>query len=328
MNTSETYRPANIEFDVDGGQMPMNLGFEFPTHQSAIQFMAKYLIGINSKLRSSRYIDNFEKSEIRKDYQELLEQKIPMLEREMIKAKSVFDEAKKDLADATEMVSATAKSLANEVRRGVREMEKYVTKGVREDLNRFVETQQKVPFTVKNVYKMLQMIVGTQSDRMNKVLIEAFERICSFSDQNSTAGETWRTNSNYKINRKFIHPWICEYDTRWPEDHVKIKYGSARDDIDDIVKALCFLTGKQYQFDYDSSLQGFFYKKIISWGEWVIWNDFFRIKGFKKGTMHFEFLDQKVCDEFNLRVAKAKGWRLPSDTKHGPRSKSTDVVLF
>ncbi len=206
------------------------------------------------------------------------------------------------------------------------QMEKYVTKGVREDLNKFIETQTKVPFTVKNVYKMLQMVVGTHGDRMNQVLVEAFERICGFSSQNSTAGETWRTNSNYKINRKFIHPWITDYDTRWPTDTVKIDYRGS-EQIDDIVKALCYLTGTQYQADYDSTLNGFFRNNKIPWGEWAEWG-FFRVKGFKKRTMHFEFLDQKVCDEFNLRVAKAKGWRLPSDTKAQPRAKPTDVTIF
>ena len=206
------------------------------------------------------------------------------------------------------------------------EMEKYVTKGVREDLNRFIETQQNVPFTVKNVYKMIYMVIGTQGDRMNKVLVEAFEKICSFSAQNSTAGETWRTNSNYKINRKFIHPWITDYDSRWPSETVKIDYRSG-EQIDDIVKALCFLTGKEYKSDYDSTLSGFFSNNKVRWGEWAEWG-FFRVKGFKKRTMHFEFLDQKVCDEFNLRVAKAKGWRLPSDTKAQPRAKSTDIRMF
>ena len=206
------------------------------------------------------------------------------------------------------------------------EMEKYVTKGVREDLNRFIETQQNVPFTVKNVYKMIYMVIGTQGDRMNQVLVEAFERICTFSGKNSTAGETWRTNSNYKINRKFIHPWITDFDSRWPTGTVKIDYRSG-EQIDDIVKALCYLTGTQYQTDYESTLSGFFRTNDIHWGEWAEWG-FFRVKGFKKRTMHFEFLDQKVCDEFNLRVAKAKGWRLPSDTKHGPRAKSTDVTIF
>ena len=189
-------------------------------------------------------------------------------------------------------------------------MDKYVTKNVKSDLNRFIETQTKIPFTVKNVYLMLQMIVGTQEDRMNKVLVEAFENICSFSHLNSTAGETWKTNSNYKINKRFIHPWICSYDKRWPKNYTYMGY-SENENISDIVKALCFITGTNH--DDIPYLTTHLNDVRIPWGQWIEWG-FFRIRGYKKGTMHFEFLDQKVCDEFNLRVAAIKGWRLPQDT--------------
>lgn len=126
MNTVETYRPANIQFNVDGNKMPENLGFQFNTAAEAAQFFGKYISGISSKVRASRFMDNYEKKMIREDYQQLLEQKIPMLERELMKAKTALDEAKKTFNDASEAVSATfneAKSLALEVKRGIVEME-------------------------------------------------------------------------------------------------------------------------------------------------------------------------------------------------------------
>ena len=104
----------------------MNFGIEFKDVQEANQFIAANMIAINTKARVTRYMDNFEKNEIRKEYQELLEQKIPMLERELMKAKAAFDEAKKAFADSQEYVSATtneAKALAVEVRRGTKEEE-------------------------------------------------------------------------------------------------------------------------------------------------------------------------------------------------------------
>ena len=250
---------------------------------------------------------------------------------------------------------------------GKMNMRQYVTTGVMADINKFVEQQVHVPFTVKNVYKMIQMIVGTHGDRMDKVLVEAFEKICSFSAQNSTAGETWKTNSNYKINKKFIHGYVCDYDGRWPTDHLKI-HCSAGDRFDDIVKALCHLTGQRYEEqmslyqamnnpyrikvngkylagyeNFDSRLGSIEHRRdeLIKgginatiehtpkpeWGQWFDWS-FFRCKGFKKGTMHFEFKDEKLLQQFNLRVAKIKGWRLPSDTTYKPRAKSKEVVLF
>ena len=44
-------------------------------------------------------------------------------------------------------------------------------------------------------------------------------------------------------------------------------------------------------------------------GTWFNWA-FFRVKAFKKGTMHFEFLDEKVWMTFNQAVAEQRGWVL------------------
>ena len=43
-------------------------------------------------------------------------------------------------------------------------MDKYVTSGVMKDINKFIETQSKVPFTMKNIYRMLQIIVDTRQN--------------------------------------------------------------------------------------------------------------------------------------------------------------------
>lgn len=207
-------------------------------------------------------------------------------------------------------------------------MHKYVTRSVLDDINKFVEQQKAVPFTMANIYKMIELIVGTHSGRMDNVLVEAFDRICSLSADNSEAGEKWKTNSNYKVNRRFIDTWICECDNRWPTDHVKIRIGSNYERMDDIIKALCYLTGKNFDdvtyMEYTNergfknrtygSLYNFFSYNKTPWGQWVQWNEFFRVRGYKKGTMHFEFVDENVWMEFNKRVAKIKGWAIPQKT--------------
>ena len=189
-------------------------------------------------------------------------------------------------------------------------MEKYVTTKVLEDMNRMVERQTHIPFTMHNVFRVLEAIVFTHRDRMNQVLVEAFDHICSFSAENSTAGEKWKTNSDYMVNRRFIVPRICDYDARWPSAYVKIAYyggGYARD-IDDVVKAMCYLTGCNY--DDFSSLNDFVSRLTMNWGQWYEWG-FFRIRGYKKGTMHFEFVREEDWVKFNIEVARIKGWQLP-----------------
>ena len=53
------------------------------------------------------------------------------------------------------------------------------------------------------------------------------------------------------------------------------------------------------------------YHDSVDWGDWFVWG-FFRCKAFKKGTMHFEFLDEKVWWKFNQTVAKVRGWSIGS----------------
>ncbi|HZK93134.1 MAG TPA: DUF4942 domain-containing protein [Prolixibacteraceae bacterium] len=207
-------------------------------------------------------------------------------------------------------------------------MAKFITQKLIGELNAFVEKQSNVPFSVPNVYKMLQMIQGTHKERMDRVLVEAFDEICSFSSENSTAGEKWKTNSDYKINRRFIKPHICRYDTKWPKDQVDVGYGSNYS-LDDIVKALCYLTGTDYAAT--TNLGSFIDRMKCQWGQWYEWG-FFRIRGYKKGTMHFEFTNDKVWELFNRRVAEIKGWALPRKTdakqKGTERVKETGLMMF
>ena len=199
-------------------------------------------------------------------------------------------------------------------------MEKYETQSLREQMNRFVEKQVNVPFTMGNIYRVLDMIVQTHGQRMHKALVEAFEHICSFSAENSTAGETWKTNANYMVNRKFIIPYMCDgYDWEYSgkawsmarkrvgREYVKVS-GSSVGEMYDVCKALCYLTGRDY--NEIPALPGGYGGRQVAWNTWFIWG-FFRCKAFKKGTMHFEFLDEDVWYKFNAEVAKTKGWTLP-----------------
>ncbi|EFA98177.1 class I SAM-dependent methyltransferase [Hoylesella timonensis] len=193
-------------------------------------------------------------------------------------------------------------------------MDKYATNGLCEQINKFVEKQVNVPFTMHNIYQVISMVVQTTGQRMDKALLEAFDLICSFSAENSTAGEKWKTNSNYMINRKFIVPYMTDYDSRYStlNEHMRLNYGGNVARIEDVIKALCYITGTNY--DNITNLHDYVYRNNLSYGTWYEWS-FFRIKGFKKGTMHFEFTDEDVWIRFNQQVAKQRGWVLPKKSK-------------
>lgn len=202
-------------------------------------------------------------------------------------------------------------------------MEKYATKQLREQINCFIEQQTNVPFTMGNIYRVIDMVIQTNGQRMQKALLEAFDLICSFSAENSTAGEKWKTNANYMINRKFIVPFMCDgyqnryvyhdtgyssYCTRNGKEAyptVQLK-GHNLESLEDVCKALCYITGTNY--DQMEALNC--HHNSEEWGAWFVWG-FFRCKAFKKGTMHFEFIDEAVWWKFNAEVARLRGWALP-----------------
>lgn len=209
-------------------------------------------------------------------------------------------------------------------------IEKYVTSGVMRNINRFVELQQDIPFTMKNIYKMVDLIILNSGNFMNQAVCEAFDHICGFSSENSTAGEKWKTNSNYMVNRRFIVPYMCRHDEYgYKHPYVNVSWGESVDKMNDVVKALCFITGKPFEWKETNSygkevehrlpsVQRFASDTGMQWGEWYEWT-FFRIKGYKKGTMHFEFVDEEVWWKFNQTVAKQRGWSLPQTSNKSKR---------
>lgn len=226
-------------------------------------------------------------------------------------------------------------------------MKKHATQQLKEDINKFVEQQEKIPFTMRNVYKMLEIVVGTTSSRMDKAIEVVFDKLTKHYDENRWGVEGWKTNSHYLINRKFIIDRMCYQDPRWykGESKIQLDYGSSFELIEDMVKAICYITGDNYDnfcdlktrirykyrvflngkyadcFDTESALeaarkaayeQGKEFRFEMGepiYGELFDWT-YFTVRTYKKGTMHFEFKDKEVWGKFNQRVAKIKGYPL------------------
>jgi hypothetical protein len=234
-------------------------------------------------------------------------------------------------------------------------LKKYSTKGLKEDINKFIETQEQIPFTMKNIYKMLEIVIGTAGQRMDKAILEVFERVTKHTHENRYNVEGWQTNSHYLLNKRFIVPsmvgigWSGQIDRpSWSNSNFEM--------IEDLMKALCYVSGENYSdkvsledfisypfllkkdgkylnsmaYDFDVKYKEKERERIIQdqenhpgseieenhpeWGKWFEWG-YFRCRAYKKGTMHFEFKDDKLWGEFNQRVAKLMGYPLPEKVK-------------
>lgn len=196
-------------------------------------------------------------------------------------------------------------------------MEKYVTSGVMKDINKFVETQTKIPFTMKNIYKMLQIIVGTRQETFNRALEEAIDNLTRHTHENRFGIEGWKTNSGYMLNKKFICEGIVELNY---SGGIQIRYDSYNNrKIDDLVKVTCNITGKNYNdigrlYGFNRNENDHNKNFNIETNTWYQWG-FFEIKFFKKGTMHVKFKDLNDWYLLNKAYGELKGFSLPETYK-------------
>ena len=194
------------------------------------------------------------------------------------------------------------------------------TSQLAKDINQFVEQQSKIPFTERNLWRMLQIVAGTQDQRVDRAVEEAIDSLTKHTKENRFGVEGWVTNSGYMLNRRFIRAYMAERTCN--NRGVSIKsYGSQSDEIRDLIKALCFLTGRNYNevAQPEKPQDGIFWP-----GEWYHWG-FFRFKAHLKGTVHFEFLDEEVWAAVNARYARIKGQVLP-ETHRRPKRQQRGVA--
>jgi hypothetical protein len=182
------------------------------------------------------------------------------------------------------------------------------------DINTFVEQQTKVPFTERNLFRMLQIIAGTSEQRIDRAVEAAFDELTRHTKENRWAVEGWATNDAYLFNQKFIVPYLAEPD--WSGGTVSIRYGGNKIRVQDLVKALCYITGKPYAEVEKPDRPGGFDR--LEPGVWHDWG-FFEFKVYKKGTGHFRFKDPEDWAALNARVARIKGLVLPEKLRRKRR---------
>ena len=121
--TSTNYRPANIEFNVsnDDTNIPASLG-NYDNAEAAINFLKKNFVAENMAITVNRHMDFYEKTELRKKYNDILENRMPLLEQDLRDAVQEYNDAKKAKELAFDYVTAytnEAKQIAVDVKRAL-----------------------------------------------------------------------------------------------------------------------------------------------------------------------------------------------------------------
>ena len=189
-------------------------------------------------------------------------------------------------------------------------LRKMTTSEMLKDINNFVEKQQKYPFTMKNIYHMMDMIIQTRGQQFQKALVLAVDQMTQHIKENRYGVEGWKTNAGHMINEKIIIPNMFErgwnnanYVTVWYRSHYKER-------LDDMLKVICANEGVDY--NTIGSIQNLEINgsRHFNTSEWYDYG-FFHFKAFYKGTMHLKFKDRNVWERLNRAYAESKGFNLP-----------------
>lgn len=207
---------------------------------------------------------------------------------------------------------------------------RFMTKEVREEFFKHVSNNSYLEFTEENILTFLDSLVYSFEEIMETSLEGLFDKMTSFDKKNTVEKEGWWTNDSFRVNKKIIIPRI------WPRYSFG-NYGQLDLDkerlFNDIDRVMMYISGDRLEDinnpdgddRFRNKFKGSLYEVIDTkyHNKEELFNvkhesHFFKFRLYMKpnvgGTIHLEFKDEKLWQEFNLRAALRKNW-LPDDYK-------------
>jgi hypothetical protein len=277
---------------------------------------------------------NLRYEEVRKHYKEFLkaEAKFKHYKKLFCEGESFYQE------NAFELDSGSPKQKFNYIsqqmkahmwRKVIKELdvEKYMSKKVRDNFEAFIKQQSNMAFTKENVASFFQMIMNNRGNIWDQAVEDVFDELTRYYTENRHHVEGWRTNDRYKINRKIILPNWVKWKTEYMDQESIRKYGAEfaidwgyRTIYNDLDKVLAYLSGHTL-LDHETistCLENHFRRlgKVYPGNSFenTLESAYFKIKFFKKGTVHLEFKDKDLWDQFNMTACATKNW-LPDNER-------------
>ena len=182
------------------------------------------------------------------------------------------------------------------------EIKNYMTKNMENEFQEFQVKQQNVEFNMTNIKQLIQNLMLSVNDITLTAVKDMFEKFTAYSEKNTNHHEGWKTNSSYKVNEKLILPDILAYKYNYEPHPREVSHVSMRF-LEDIEKTICLAIGKRFE---DVSIKN---RSTIEYAlgrnlcndDFGVWHDsaFFKVKIFKKRTMHLVWKDKEVLNLIN-----------------------------
>ena len=184
-----------------------------------------------------------------------------------------------------------------------------MTAKVRDDFQAKIQTINDLEFTVENIEGLLHNFRMNGDNIIQDAVLEAFDLITAYHEENRVHFEGWKTNKSWKIGRCFILPSVVQY-SDWGNRGGSYAFNTwqrRKSEISDIDKVCAMLDGKKSPLvPVDRAFEN---RREHKTGE----STYFKLKWFNKGTMHFEFKDLKLLERFNHMACVGKNWLPPAN---------------
>lgn len=181
-------------------------------------------------------------------------------------------------------------------------------------INRFSDME----FSYNNINTLYEYILDNGNDLFNNAIFRLFDEITRESSwypelkKNRYLFNGWKSNNGYKINKRFILVKGTYSDGFGPRR-------STIDDFNDIEKVFVYFNNGIYpeirlSKAYEDWFNGL---KTNHSSESFFENSMFKVRAFKKGTVHFYVKDEALLRRFNVFVGRLRTW-LPPDYAYKP----------
>lgn len=174
-----------------------------------------------------------------------------------------------------------------------------VSKDVLNDLQKYISKASDMAFTKGNIFSILDIIILNWKELKLRTVKNVFRDLTRYYDENREYLEGWKSNSSYQLKKRIVYPYIMEVTY---SGSLQIGWDSIHK-INDIDKACCTVTGKKFEniIPIAGAIQ-----TAIDEGKSVAYSKFFKIRFYKKGTVHLYFLSEGVRALFNKAVLDNK----------------------
>lgn len=179
----------------------------------------------------------------------------------------------------------------------------FVTSNVQKEFNKFSNDYAMYNFSEENIHKLIEILYSNGTNIMEQSILEAFDLLTKYHEENRIHWEGWKTNDFWRVNKKFILPFVVE--KHYFQKKLTLCY-NIRNHLNDLEKALCFISGKK--FNEITSCEKIIQEELVKDNFKKIETTFFYVNVYFKGTGHFVFKDRWIWEQFNLIACKGKKW--------------------